>query len=125
MYLAVGALGASLVLSVFVDDNPVMITALMLIYVVGLVVPPTLMFARAMDMHPALRASASSLIQSCRMLFMAIGTAVAGALYNDTYLAPVAVMFVFVTLSVPFAKYAMRHAEQDASQDPAPALAMH
>jgi len=96
------ALLASFVLSVLVPDNANVITGLMWIYTVGIVMPPTIIFSEAMQMHPELKASSSSLIQSVRMLFMAVGAALAGALYDERYLFAILVMFAFMLLSVPF-----------------------
>jgi MFS transporter, DHA1 family, multidrug resistance protein len=106
--LSVGALGLTFLLSVCVPDNPLLITCLMWIYVCGIVVPPTMMFTRAMDMFPALRACASSLIQSIRMLSMSLGTALAGSLYQGQ-LRPVAfIMFLFMLVAIPLIVMAMK-----------------
>jgi MFS transporter, DHA1 family, multidrug resistance protein len=95
------SLAVSFVLSFIVPDNPLLITALMWVYVLGIVVPSTVMFVRAMDMFDHLRACASSMIQSLRMLSMAAGTALAGAMYDGSFRPVVFVMLVFMLLSVP------------------------
>lgn len=107
MLILVG-LGSALVVSITLPDNPIVITLLMWIYVTGIVIPPTMMFCRSMDMFPKLRACSSSLIQSLRMLSMSLGTAVAGSCYDGNFRPIVAVMFVFALLSVPATIYALR-----------------
>lgn len=102
------ALFAAWILSMSIIDYPLMITALMWVYVCGIVVPPTIMFTRAMDMFPELRASASSLIQALRMLSMSIGTAVAGMLYDGAFRSIALVMFLFMALAVPLMIIALR-----------------
>jgi len=106
--LSMGALFASFVMSLIFADSPLAITALMWIYVIGIVGPSTIMFSGAMDMFPELRASASSLIQAMRMLSMALGTALAGALYNGTFASISIVLVLFMTLSIPAITMAFR-----------------
>jgi predicted MFS family arabinose efflux permease len=109
------ALGTSLVLSILIPDNANIITALMWVYTVGIVMPPTLIFSDAMQMHPELRASSSSLIQAVRMLFMAVGAALAGAFYDERYLFAILVMFACMLLALPFCVSAIRRREKDGS----------
>lgn len=99
--LSVLSLGGACILSVLVSDDPLLISAFMWVYVVGIVIPPTMMFAQAMDMFGDLKACASSLIQSLRMLSMSVGTALAGAMYDGSFKPVALVMFVFILLSVP------------------------
>jgi DHA1 family bicyclomycin/chloramphenicol resistance-like MFS transporter len=109
--LSTGAIAVSFLLSLVMKDDPLVISSLMWVFTLGLVLPPTLMFAEAMDMHPELRACASSLIQSVRMFFMAVGTGLAGLFYNDTYRPVVFVMLMFVNAAVPFAYFVVRRRE--------------
>ena len=121
--MSIVALIGSYVMSQLVPDSPVLITAMMWIYVVGIVVPPTMMFSSAMDMFPGLRASASSLIQSMRMLSMSLGTAIAGMLYDGTFKPISFVMMVFLLLSVPMTIMAFRQRKSEGiSIDALPAL---
>lgn len=99
--LSVLSLGGACILSVMVSDDPLLISAFMWVYVVGIVIPPTMMFAQAMDMFGDLKACASSLIQSLRMLSMSVGTALAGAMYDGSFKPVALVMFIFILLSVP------------------------
>lgn len=98
---AVSGLALAFFASVLVPDQPLLITSLMWIYVIGIVIPPTMMFAGAMDMFPELRASASSLIQALRMLSMALGTALAGAFYDGQFKPVATVMLMFILLAIP------------------------
>lgn len=111
MTLAIGGLSVALVLSMLMPDMPELITALMCIYAVGIVVPPTMLFSNAMDMFPELRASASSLIQSIRMLSMSLGTALAGFIYNGTFMPVIFVMTTLLILSVPMTIASLRRRE--------------
>jgi DHA1 family bicyclomycin/chloramphenicol resistance-like MFS transporter len=119
------AMVASFVLSIMVPDNALAITALMWVFTAGIVLPPTLMFAEAMDMHPELRACSSSMIQSVRMLFMAIGTALAGTFYDGRYLYAVAVMLVFMLASLPFAISVLGRREKEGTKNDVAVTAMH
>lgn len=124
--LSLVALVTSLVLSLTTPDNPLVITGLMWAFTVGILLPPTLMFAEAMDMHPDLRACASSLIQSVRMFCMAAGTALAGAFYNGTYTPAIAVMVLFFAAGVPFAfRVVWRREKSGAAASEVSAVAMH
>lgn len=125
IYLSFGALGASFITSLFVRDNPLVITTFMWLFTIGITLPPTLMFAQAMDLHPELRACASSLIQSIRMLFMALGSAMAGALYNGTYLPAIGVMFFFVAASIPFSLWVVNKRGAKDSNTELMVAAMH
>lgn len=121
--LSLGALMLAFVMSVFVSDSPLLITGLMWIYVVGIVVPPTMMFATAMDMFPSLRACASSLIQSVRMLSMSLGTALAGAFYDGQFRPVALVMLAFMVLAVPMIVLAMkRRSDTPLETDALPAM---
>ncbi len=113
--LAVTALGLALLVSIFVQDNPLLITSLMWIYVVGIVVPPTMMFTSAMDMFPSLRASASSLIQAMRMLSMSLGTAIAGACYDGTFRPVAMVLFFFMLLAAPMIWLVVKGRREDST----------
>lgn len=114
-FLAVSALLLTFLFSLWLPDNPLLITGLMWIYVCGIVVPPTMMFTSAMDMFPGLRACASSLIQSSRMLSMSVGTALAGSLYEGQ-LRPVAfIMLIFMIMAVPLIIMIMK--KHQANQD--------
>lgn len=89
-------------------DNALSITILMSFYAMGLVLVCSVMFVQGVNAFDDLRASASSLLQGMRMLMLAIGTAISGAVYNDTY-APVGtqtVIFVLVGVACcwPFVK---------------------
>jgi len=106
--LSLGALGLAFLLSIWLPDSPLLITLLMWIYVCGIVVPPTMMFTSAMDMFPALRASASSLIQSIRMLSMSLGTALAGSLYEGQFKPVACIMFLFMLIALPMIWMAMK-----------------
>ena len=81
-------------------------------YIVGLVLPCCVLFAQALDMFPALRASASSLIQSLRMLTMSAATYVAGLLYDSTFLPIGIVIMAFIAISFPLSMSALRHRNQ-------------
>lgn len=105
---AVTGLTLAFVSSILLPDHPLMITSFMWIYVIGIVVPPTMMFVHAMDMFPRLRASASSLIQSMRMLSMALGTALAGAFYDGSFRPVAIVLLSFMLLAVPMLWLGMR-----------------
>lgn len=105
---AISGLGLALLASALLPDHPMMITSFMWIYVIGIVVPPTMMFAGAMDMFPALRASASSLIQALRMLSMAIGTALAGTFYDGRFLPVAMVMVLFMVLAIPMIGFMLK-----------------
>jgi len=118
------ALGVSLLLSFIMPDNENVITGLMWLYTMGIVVPPTLMFTEAMEMHPELRACASSLIQSIRMLSMAAGLWLAGTLYDKRYLFAILVMFVFLVASIPFTISVIRRREKEGTKTTSVA-AMH
>jgi len=84
-----------------VSDHPLPITLMMCAYVTGLVLPCCVLFAQAMDMFPTLRASASSLIQSLRMLTMSFATYVAGALYNGSFLPIGLVIMLLIAIAFP------------------------
>ncbi len=105
---AISGLGLALLASALLPDHPMMITSFMWIYVIGIVVPPTMMFAGAMDMFPALRASASSLIQALRMLSMALGTALAGTFYDGRFLPVAMVMVLFMVLAIPMIGFMLK-----------------
>lgn len=122
---SVAALFVSFVFSVFIPDNAMLITGLMWVYTVGIVLPPTLMFSEAMDMNPSLRACSSSLIQALRMLFMAGGIALAGKLYDDRYFFPIAVMFAFLILSLPFVISTIRRRSREGATGEISASGMH
>ncbi len=113
----------ALLFSMVFPDNAVMITACMLIYVVGIVLGPTYMFTRAMQVHPDLKACASSLQQSMRMLFMSLGTAIAGSIYNGTFLPVAVVLFVILFLSLPMTIFVLRKPQALPSNEPL--MAMH
>src|SRR5690606_5622210 len=99
--LAILGLSLAFFASVLIPDHPLLITALMWIYVTGIVIPPMMMFAGAMDMFPSLRASASSLIQALRMLSMSLGTALAGAFYDGRFQPVAIVMVLFMVMALP------------------------
>ncbi|HXW53502.1 MAG TPA: multidrug effflux MFS transporter [Myxococcota bacterium] len=99
--MSMGALLVSFVCSLLFPMTPVFVLLLMLIYVAGIVVPPTVMFSGAMDRFPELRACASSLIQSLRMLSMSVGTAITGMVYDGSFRAISLVMLSFMALSIP------------------------
>lgn len=108
VFLSLGSLCLAYICSLFIADNANLITLLMLFNVIGMVVPPTVMFSGAMDMYPDLRACSSSLIQSLRMLCMSLGTAIAGACYDGTFKPVALVMLAFMVLSVPFSLSVIR-----------------
>lgn len=98
------ASGVSLcILGLFTADRPLPITILMCCYIVGLVLPCCVLFAQAMDMFPQLRASASSLIQSLRMLTMALATSVAGLFYNGSFMPIGIVIMILIVIAFPMA----------------------
>lgn len=108
--------------SVFLKDNQYLITVAMLVYTGGICLAPTFMFANAMQMHPTLKACASSMIQSVRMLSMAIGTAAAGAVYSGAFLPVAVVMFVFMLASVPLTLYMMGRLAPQNDNEAMPAM---
>lgn len=110
-------------LSQIIPDNPTTLTGLMWVYCIGIVLPPTMMFVRAMDMFDNLKASASSLIQSLRMLSMAIGTSLAGSFYDGTYKNVGFIMLAFVVASVPLMVMGFR--KMPATTSPGSLPAMH
>jgi len=74
-----------------IADQPFSITFLMCIYATGLVLPCTVMYVAATEAIPELRASASALFQSIRMLMLSLGTSITGMFYNHTY-APIGII---------------------------------
>lgn len=119
---AVGGLSLSFVATWFFPDMPLLITAFMWVYVLGIVVPPTMMFASAMDMFPNLRACASSLIQSMRMLSMSVGAAVSGTFYDGSFRPVALVMVIFIVLSIPMTLMATRNRILLTNNDAIPAM---
>jgi hypothetical protein len=75
---------------------------------VGLVLPCCVLFAQAMDMFHSLRASASSLIQSLRMLTMSAATYLAGACYDGTFFPVSLVIMALIIIAFPMALSAIR-----------------
>lgn len=108
--------------SVFLKDNQYLITVAMLIYTGGICLAPTFMFANAMQMHPTLKACASSMIQSVRMLSMAVGTAAAGAVYSGAFLPVAVVMLLFMLASVPLTLYMMGRLAPQTDNEAMPAM---
>lgn len=107
------ASGVSLcALGLFVSDHPLPITILMCCYIVGLVLPCCVLFAQAMDMFPAHRASASSLIQSLRMLTMALATYVAGLFYDGSFMPIGIVIMSLIIIAFPMAMSAIGRRDQ-------------
>jgi len=98
-WLSLGALSAAFVVSLLIPDNPLIIIIFMWLYIAGITIPPTFLFVSAMDKFPELRASASSMIQSIRMLTMALGTALCGLVYNGTFMPVALIMLIFVFLA--------------------------
>ncbi|MBA3815151.1 MAG: multidrug effflux MFS transporter [Parachlamydiaceae bacterium] len=98
------ASGISLgLLGIFAADHPQSITILMCCYIVGLVLPCCVVFAQAMDMFPPLRASASSLMQSLRMLTMALATYLAGFFYDGSFMPIGIVIMSLIVMAFPMA----------------------
>lgn len=110
-------------LGCFAPDHPLPITILMCCYVVGLVLPCCVLFAQAMDSFPPLRACASSLIQSLRMLTMSLATSLAGLLYNGTFLPIGFVIMSLVIIAFPMGMSAIRRRSQATAS--APIATMH
>lgn len=107
------AAGVSLcALGLLTPDHPLPITLLMCCYIVGMVLPCCVLFAQAMDMFPTFRASASSLIQSLRMLTMALATYFAGLLYNESFLPIGFVIMTLIVIAFPMAMKAIRERNQ-------------
>jgi MFS transporter, DHA1 family, multidrug resistance protein len=121
---AISGLALAFLASMMIPDHPLLITCLMWIYVSGIVIPPTMMFVQAMDMFPALRASASSLIQALRMLSMSLGTAIAGAFYDGSYRPVGLVMLIFMIMAIPLIWLVMRK-QTSPAQSSDVVLAMH
>lgn len=117
------SLSLAFILSLFVPDSPLLITGLMWVYVLGIVIPPTMMFVRAMEMFGHLRGCASSLIQSLRMLSMSVGTALAGALYDGSFRPVALVMLLFMFVAVPLMVMVFRkHSETDMLAESMPSM---
>lgn len=95
-------------LGTFVPDNPLAITMLMCCYVMGLVLPCCVLFSHAMDMFPSLKASASSLIQSLRMLTMAAATYIAGSAYDGSFFHIGFVIMMLMIIAFPMAMIAVQ-----------------
>lgn len=95
--IGLGALG------LFFSDHPLPITILMCCYIVGLVLPCSVLFAQAMDMFPELKASASSLIQSLRMLVMAIAISLAGLVYQGSFMPIGMLIMTLIVIAFPMA----------------------
>src|SRR5262249_40517835 len=99
---------ALFLLGALAPDHPLPITILMCCYVTGLVLPCCVLFAQAMDMFPTLRASASSLIQSLRMLTMSLATYIAGYFYDATFLPIGLVIMTLVVIAFPMGMSVIR-----------------
>jgi DHA1 family bicyclomycin/chloramphenicol resistance-like MFS transporter len=105
--------GVSLfLLSLLAPDHPLPITLLMCCYIVGMVLPCCVLFAQAMDMFPLLRASSSSLIQSLRMLIMALATYVTGLVYDGNFLSVGIVIMTLIVIAFPMAMSAIGNRSQ-------------
>jgi DHA1 family bicyclomycin/chloramphenicol resistance-like MFS transporter len=102
-------------LGMFASDHPLLITLLMCCYIVGLVLPCCVLFAQAMDMFPPLRASASSLIQSLRMLTMSLATYVAGLFYDGSFMPIGIVIMTLIVIAFPMVMKAIRYRGQATS----------
>jgi DHA1 family bicyclomycin/chloramphenicol resistance-like MFS transporter len=122
--MSVLGVSLALIVSAIFPDNVNVITGCMLVYTTGIVFAPTFMFTSAMQMHPELKASASSMIQAIRMLSMAIGTAIAGYVYNGTFFPVAVVLFLFMVLSVPLT-YAIMRRRVTSTTAHEPVMAMH
>jgi DHA1 family bicyclomycin/chloramphenicol resistance-like MFS transporter len=122
--IATGGLVFAFLMSMIIPDHPLIITCLVWVYVIGIVVPPTMMYVQAMDMFPTLRASASALIHALRMLSMALGTALAGVLYDGSFRPVSVVMLSFMALSLPMIYLVMRKSSRSTTMDGA-VSAMH
>lgn len=103
LFVSLGAGVGLCTLGLFATDHPLPITLLMCCYIVGLVLPCCVLFAEAMDMFPSLRASASSLIQSLRMLTMSLATYLAGLFYDGSFRPIGLVIMTLIVIAFPMA----------------------
>ena len=92
----------------FLPDRAWSITGLMCALAMTMVIPAVTLFPDAMQVFPSLQGSASALGQSARMLLLAFGSVIAGAMYNGFY-APIGIItgvsaFLALCLIVPILK---------------------
>jgi DHA1 family bicyclomycin/chloramphenicol resistance-like MFS transporter len=85
---------ALLIVGVMNWEHPLTITILMGFFGVGVAAPGSILFARAMDLFPELRASAASLATAIRLFVMAFATSLSGSLYDGRFLWIAVVLFV-------------------------------
>jgi len=104
-------LGAALLLclqALFRVDAAMPITALMCLFVVGLVWPCGVLFAMVFAAFPELKGSASALFSALRMMVMAGAISLSGHFYDDSFRPVGTIIFLLALLGAPLLLYA-RH----------------
>lgn len=89
-----------LIVGLFVKDNPVLITLLMVIYTAGLVFPVNVLFPIALTLYPDSQSKISALFMAERLMVNAIALQFLGYIYNGCFY-PLGI-FIGVTMVAGF-----------------------
>jgi len=91
----------------FLPDQAFGLTALMCLYVVGIVWPSAFLFTATLEIYPELRGSASALFQALRMLMMAVAIFASGYFYEDKFLPVGVLILLLLVLALPLLLYSV------------------
>lgn len=103
-YIFAMSLIAMLLLSVFIEPNPLLITLAMLIFVVGQIIPSAILYPVCVNFIPEAKAKISALIQGLRLVLSALCVQTAGYFYDHTFKSVGIIMsgLIVVTLFLQF-----------------------
>jgi len=120
--LTLGTSAALCLQALFLKDSATWITAMMCLFIVGIVWPCTCFYAMVFAAFPALKGSASSLCSALRMMVMAACISLNAHLYTGSFRSVGVLIFLLVCAGFPLLVLAARRRDAFAWQSQEPGM---
>jgi len=89
--------------------NPLLITLGMLIFVIGQIIPSTILYPLCLNFMPEAKGKVSAIIQGARLIFSALSLEIAGYFYKGTFQNTGIIILLFILMIIVTQYYVMKN----------------
>jgi len=96
-------------ITVINSSSPLFITLTLLIFVIGQIIPGTILYPLCLSLMPDAKARISAISQSARLIFSSLALQIAGYFYNGSFRNTGIIILIFILMTIIMQFYVMKN----------------